>query len=318
MSPATNDWNTATNWTPETVPDEPTDVATFDVSNITTVSMSNYVTIGAIVFDANANGYNIIAHGALEGMGVVNDSAVTQNVDSSANLSFTGRASAGANIVYTNNGETPPDGYATVFEDESSAGSATFVNKGDSSGVFAAYMIFEGHASAGTSTIMNESGTANGAQMSFFGNATAAHSNITVQPEAYIEFGKNSTADNATLNIAGGTVQFDQDANGGKASVVLSDGGAVTFDGHNVEVSPPTLGSLEGEGTVDLSGQALAIGSNGVNGTFSGVISDGGPLLALPVDAWPSGARWIQLLAPSPVGITRPGLISKRWWLFPA
>ena len=34
-SPATGDWNTATNWTPATVPNGPSDPATFALSNRT-------------------------------------------------------------------------------------------------------------------------------------------------------------------------------------------------------------------------------------------------------------------------------------------
>lgn len=39
LSPTTGDWNTATNWTPETVPNQATDTATFAASNMTSVSI---------------------------------------------------------------------------------------------------------------------------------------------------------------------------------------------------------------------------------------------------------------------------------------
>jgi len=40
LNPTSNDWNTAANWTPATVPDGPLDVATFAVSNTTGVSLA--------------------------------------------------------------------------------------------------------------------------------------------------------------------------------------------------------------------------------------------------------------------------------------
>ena len=41
LNPTSGDWNTATNWTPATVPNGPTDTATFGVSNITGISVLN-------------------------------------------------------------------------------------------------------------------------------------------------------------------------------------------------------------------------------------------------------------------------------------
>src|SRR5438552_7700893 len=38
LNPTSGDWNTASNWTPATVPNGPDDTATFGVSNITFVS----------------------------------------------------------------------------------------------------------------------------------------------------------------------------------------------------------------------------------------------------------------------------------------
>ncbi len=51
LNPTNNDWNTAANWTPATVPDSLTDVATFGVSNLTGISFSEMTTVGSIVFN---------------------------------------------------------------------------------------------------------------------------------------------------------------------------------------------------------------------------------------------------------------------------
>jgi hypothetical protein len=50
LNPTSGDWNTATNWTPETVPNGPSDTATFATSNTTEVSFSATVEVNGIVF----------------------------------------------------------------------------------------------------------------------------------------------------------------------------------------------------------------------------------------------------------------------------
>ena len=59
LNPTSNDWNTAANWTPESVPDQLGDTATFDVSNVTSIVVSNYVNIAAIIFNPAASSYHI-------------------------------------------------------------------------------------------------------------------------------------------------------------------------------------------------------------------------------------------------------------------
>jgi hypothetical protein len=51
LDPTSNDWNTAANWTPETVPDEATDVATFGASNVTSISVASSIlsTVSSLV-----------------------------------------------------------------------------------------------------------------------------------------------------------------------------------------------------------------------------------------------------------------------------
>src|SRR5690348_4786685 len=61
-NPSSNDWNTATNWTPATVPNGPTDVATFARSSIKSVRFSGAMTeVAEIVFNSGASSFKIIA-----------------------------------------------------------------------------------------------------------------------------------------------------------------------------------------------------------------------------------------------------------------
>ena len=59
LNPTSTDWNTATNWTPATVPDGPADIASFDVSAMTDVSIRRSVEVDSIVFNAGASAYTI-------------------------------------------------------------------------------------------------------------------------------------------------------------------------------------------------------------------------------------------------------------------
>src|SRR4030095_3155507 len=59
LNPATNDWNTATNWTPATVPNSPTDVAPFNASNTTDVFISLATTVDSTIFNPGANAFTI-------------------------------------------------------------------------------------------------------------------------------------------------------------------------------------------------------------------------------------------------------------------
>src|SRR5262245_55181321 len=58
LNPTSDDWNTADNWTPMSVPNGPTDMATFALSNTTNVSISEDTEISSIMFtSAAANAY---------------------------------------------------------------------------------------------------------------------------------------------------------------------------------------------------------------------------------------------------------------------
>src|SRR6266702_8527590 len=50
LNPGSGDWNTAANWTPMTVPNGPADIATFALSNTSSVSISENTEVNAITF----------------------------------------------------------------------------------------------------------------------------------------------------------------------------------------------------------------------------------------------------------------------------
>ena len=150
QNPASNDWDTPENWTPATVPYGETDVATFGVSNITDVMFGlppgqdypNNV-VGDIIFTEGAGAYTVTLPqvtgiyyaSTLEFYdgGVSNRSGVTQNFvavappeGDGARIYFYNSASAGENVVFTNEGGPQTYGPLLSLNDTASAGKATF------------------------------------------------------------------------------------------------------------------------------------------------------------------------------------------------
>src|SRR5437764_9423301 len=86
-NPATGDWNHAANWTPRTIPNGPSDTATFATSNTTNVFLSANTEVNGIVFNAGASAFTIISaplsQGTVQltigGVGITNNSGITQN-----------------------------------------------------------------------------------------------------------------------------------------------------------------------------------------------------------------------------------------------
>jgi hypothetical protein len=58
-NPAAGDWNTAGDWTPATVPNGPSDTATFASLSVTGISASLDTEVNGIVFNAGASAFTI-------------------------------------------------------------------------------------------------------------------------------------------------------------------------------------------------------------------------------------------------------------------
>src|SRR5712691_5112123 len=87
LNPQNNNWNTAGNWTPGTVPNGPADTATFAVSNNPAVSVMTTTEVEGIVFNPGASAFSITSSSNMQGTasltisgtGVTNNSGVAQN-----------------------------------------------------------------------------------------------------------------------------------------------------------------------------------------------------------------------------------------------
>src|SRR5262245_13693957 len=61
LNPANGFWQSAANWTPATIPNSPRDVATFDLSNTTSIStlLSTPISVAGLTFNPGANAFTI-------------------------------------------------------------------------------------------------------------------------------------------------------------------------------------------------------------------------------------------------------------------
>lgn len=227
-APASGDWNTASNWVPMTVPDGSADTATFVVSNMTSVSFSASTEVNGIAFSAGASAFTITTIPSLTltvgGVGITNNSGITQNFVNNADasgrgeISFFNNATAGSSAnVYTSN-DTPSaqtTGGRTSFFGTSTAGNAVFVTKGNAvSGGLGGRTFFNDLSTAGNGTFVSNGGISDqgGGGTFFFATSTAANGTFTNNGGAasfaggFVQFTEVSTAGSATFTNNGGTV----------------------------------------------------------------------------------------------------------------
>ena len=176
VNPTSGDWNTAANWTPETVPNGALDVATFGGSTRTTISLTSDIEVNEIVFSQDANGYAITPNLntpstdlIISGAGITNNSGQTQNFRVAASGSrnsgivFTNSATVASDVVITlqgNMGNGSQQGYV-YFMDTSNAGSATLIVTPSTGGTAPGFTFYENSSAANCTFVdVDNGGTA--------------------------------------------------------------------------------------------------------------------------------------------------------------
>ena len=288
MTPRSGDWNTAENWTPNTVPNGPDDVATFDTSSITDLTLSAETTeVAAIVFNPGASSFNITADPestqtdvtlTISGTGIINDSGVTQNLAAAqvsghdGFIDFVNGASAGDGTALTAFGATTNGLYQggfIFFYNTSTAGTASIVVGGalTGDGAFGGNLVFFNRANAGNaSIIVNESEASGGKggdvafnDFSSAGNAVFVLNAATAPGHgaATMLLISNATAANAIFTLNGSTTPSGEMARidfiGIFGDICTADSGFFTINGGQ---GPGNSGA-----TVDFEGEAGAPGT---------------------------------------------------------
>jgi autotransporter-associated beta strand protein len=338
----TGDYNTATNWTPNTVPNTAADTATFATSNQISASFSANTTVGGWTFNAGASNYAFTNAFVLtfSGAGIVINGG-SASITTNNTLSFVNSSTAGSATITNNAGsllqflDSSTAGSATItnnagsllrFLDSSTAGSATITN------TFFGLLQFNNSSTAGSATITNalggvvdfsaSAGPANNNQLS--AGSLAGAGNFYLGANQLTVGGNNlSTTVSGVISDcgAGGVACNAAGATGG--SLVKVGSGTLTLSGANTYTGATTVNG----GTLEVDGSILNSSSVTVNagGTLSGTgivdpptttIGPGGTLApgnaANPTEtltitgslAFQSGAIYLVQINPSAAGLT--------------
>jgi autotransporter-associated beta strand protein len=305
-NPVDNHWSKAQNWTPATVPYGENDVATFATSNTTDVMLGYLPDIGypfnvvaGIVFAEGASAYTITLSPGLHyntslqfyGAGITNNSGVVQNfvaarssTTNSGRISFYGSASAGENVVITNEGggDTFGGEYGalTEFWYNSSAGNATFINEGGlvNGTIYGGFTNLVFYSSAENATFINNPGTVSG--------AAAGHTFVGTSPPGNI--GTSTFINNAAAapGAEGGWTEIDGGISDGAtflangADIADAQGGQVYAfggDGYSTYTAEGGNGTNAQGGLIDVlyvpaSDQTVVTANGGTNGGLGGTI----------------------------------------------
>jgi autotransporter-associated beta strand protein len=304
LNPTDAKWNNPLNWTPQTVPSTFRDVATFDVSNVTRIRMTDNASLDSAVFNSGAGAFTIVVGRffSFRGAGILNNSGVTQTFDDypdpygSYNMTFNSGASIDHNVVINLKNEQLTYGAEAAFFDHSSAGYATINVAGALTplGTYQARLFLYDRFHAGHAHFNingGQIGDGVGGTVEFDcdspcsgENATFVANGATVDRAVGGEvfFGYTSTAGDATLIAngganggGGGRIEFSGNSTGGNARVELFDSGLLDLEFH--EIPGATVGSIEGNGVVVLADRTLTVGSNNRDTIFDGPIKDGTP-----------------------------------------
>jgi autotransporter-associated beta strand protein len=193
---------------PNTIPNGPDDIATFDQSDVTDLSLIGTIELSSVHFDAAAAPFLINANEAavifIGGDGIINDSGIIQTFTQS------GTEISNGGIEFSNNANA---GEMTSFE------------------IFGGSALFEDSTNAGAASFVITYGV-NGLQglLFFFDDSSAANATIATNSNATTTFDDNSTAGNATfITGLGGDVVFGVQSTAANAVVNSSDGGGTEF-----------------------------------------------------------------------------------------
>ncbi len=232
-SPPSSDWNFASNWSPKTVPNGPSDLATFAVSNTGIVNISTATEVNGITFATGASNYSIEVPAApsapvltISGIGIANNSGASEAFVAqwgadfgSPTINFTGSAAAGSNVTYTAQGGTAPNttgGRIQFFGTSTADHGAFLVDGSQADGAGSGDINFQDTSTAGNGVFTNAassvSGSVGGGVIFFFGDSSAGSGTFTNQGGALsgsvgggLIFFQNSTAALSKITAGGGT-----------------------------------------------------------------------------------------------------------------
>lgn len=308
-----NSWLNAQNWTPETIPTGPNDIATFGTSDETDISVHLVSEINTIVFKADASSYVYdlpVADFSFSGQGISNNSAKLQTFVCHSvcyscgsgyptTFNFYNSATTGDSTQFTVEAALQDEAFGgeLYFWDSSTAGSASINNLGSNFYYGGGATYFEDDSSAENAVIINQGSGGHGhysyGSVTFDDGSSAGHAIIINNGPRSSDGAGGRVVFNASSDSGDSTITCDGTANGGyappildlhgefgvgvqgRARVILLGTGELDVSGVFDE-EPVTIGSIEGDGNVflGLDPTQLKIGTNNLSTIFSGIIHD--------------------------------------------
>ena len=314
-SPPTNNWNTAGNWNPATVPNGQTDDATFSASNQTAIEMTSDISLGGVFFTSTAPAYTISLDSGrslqLYDSGMSNSSIFAPTFVANDSAIAFHNSSSVANVALTLNASSP--GLASVTFDAGTSAFSALITANGGACTFAggtldfATVLLRGGTSTNPTGGYGDLDGANGASARVYSGAAAVeraeggiaflHNGATagdglfssdgsffpeqataglVEVDSSVDLGSAAFTGNGGVNGgAGGMIKFDGVSHGKGASVTLS-GNAIWDMSYPLNNRSLYLASLNGEGNVFLGGNTLVVGTGNYAFGFAGNIQDGG------------------------------------------
>jgi len=297
VNPATNDWNTATNWTPITIPNGPDDTATFGNTSVPNVVIHSDVEVNGVVFTDQAVSYTITAGDAstgnvvnftISGLGIVNNAPFPQSqiIEAAPTLATNGtrntiRLKNNAAVAYaTSLHAVGGTGLGSVggqvrLLDNSSLGSGFAEALNSLNGGSGGEIWFLDNSSAS-----NKSGPSNGqlyalglgtgsaqGQIFFMGTSTGSDASIAAEGGKISFLESSNAGDFAVGALSGGSVIFSDTASAGSVALTaygLGLGGTIQFLGDSTGGTGQVRFIYPGNETLDISGHnppGVTIGS---------------------------------------------------------
>lgn len=339
LNPTDNLWNTAKNWTPATVPNSETDVATFAVSNVIDVTAGGATNlqdadtnISGIVFAPDASAYTLITSPGSDttfaqfinfyGAGIINNSEKVQNFiteaapgpeqrDSGA-IFFLNASSVGENVVITNQGSASSgtDGgwtrFGLQFADTPSAGKATFINEGGKvhGTEYGGTTDLFSYTTAEAATFINQPGVVDGAAAghTFLYTGGNIGSSTFINNPATVAGAEGGWTE-IDIGVCAGCSFIANGATsaGPQAGQVYTYGGAgyATFTAKGGQGSGAQGGLIEIHNIAN-SNQTVVTAEGGTNGGLGGLIA---------VDGLPSSLDQVQFQLPGNGSMDLSGLL---------
>ena len=284
IDPPTNNWNAETNWTPNTIPNGPQDVATFDLTTMTLLVIHSDIELNTLFFTENALPQMRITVGdtssdpvvslTLSGTGIVNNTDGHELYPQAVQAAPTLATNGARNIIYLKNDAGITQGDGLTFTQLIAQG-------GTGTGSFGGQVQFLDNSTAGEPGLivgvvaqpgLNGGG---GGEVWFFDNSSAETADVASEPGDEIGskpgityFMGHSTAANAYLDNAPTQAP---DTEGGKTFFLESStaGDCIIYAGGGA------YGAGAGGGTVIFSdnasaGNSLLAAYGGLSGGLDG------------------------------------------------